>query len=605
MMKFTYKILIACLAVSLAGCNKLLDRPPLTSETDETAWTSEEKLRLYGNKYYTDFFPGYGTGFSTGGAPLINYTNSDDVLVLGNAPNFTRAVSTGGIWSYSLIRSINIMIDRIDTQMTDVLTTEQKNHWLGVGRFWRAWRYATLVTTYGDIPYYDYVVTDTDEEALYKPRDPRATVMDAVYDDLRFALENVRLNDGSLALNRYVVAGVISRLALFEGTWQKYYYENPERARKFLDLAVIAGDLVINSGRYDIVTDYKSLFASADLSGNPDVILHRAYDPAVGVTHSVASNANLEASTINGPTTDLIKSYLATDGNVWQNSTIPDANKFDLANLIQTRDPRFEATFYSKPEPLNRASFYYVTKFLPRSVEQRIKVDSLSMPSEFSSDRNETDYPVLRYAEVLLNWIEAKAEFASLGGTAVSQSDIDRSINKIRQRPLAEEASDRGVKKVANMDLGNLPNDPNRDPEVSALLWEIRRERRAEFTFEYSRLEDLKRWKKLDYLENIDENQDLLSGGWVNFPAEMPDRLNAANVGVLSVVDLNGVQKIYNGTNGSEMIGFFRSTANNGRLPFLNLFNVNPYLAPIGTSEIDRYNAKGYELQQTEGWPQN
>ena len=44
--------------------------------------------------------------------------------------------------------------------------------------------------------------------------------------------------------------------------------------------------------------------------------------------------------------------------------------------------------------------------------------------------------------------------------------------------------------------------DPNRDPEVSPLLWEIRRERRMEFVFEYSRLLDIKRWKKLDYMNN-------------------------------------------------------------------------------------------------------
>lgn len=603
-MKFKYKILIACLTISLVSCNKFLDRPPLTQENDETAWTSEEKLRLYANKYYLDFFPGYGTGYSTTGAPLVNYTNSDDILVLGNAPNFTRSVPNSAIWSYSLIRSINIMIDRIETRMTDVLTPAARDHWLGVARFFRGWRYMQLVQAYGDIPYYDYVVSDTDLDDLYKPRDSRNTVMDAVYEDLKFAFENVRTSDGSLTVNRYVVAGVVSRLALFEGTWQKYYYQNQAQAQKFLELAIIAGDYVINSGRYDIVTDYKSLFTSNDLAGNPDVILYRHYDPAVGVTHSIASNVNLQESTTNGPTTDLIKSYLATDGRVWQNSTVANADKFDLTSLIQTRDPRFEATFYSKPEPLNRASLFYITKFLPRSVEQRVKVDGLGMPPEFSGDKNETDYPVLRYAEVLLNWIEAKAELSTIGGPGVSQSDIDKAINKLRKRPLAQEAIDKGVQNLADMDLGNLPNDPERDPAVEPLIWEIRRERRAEFTFEYSRLEDLKRWKKLEYMDT-DQNKDLLSGGWVNFASDLPNLLNAGNVGVLSVIGIDGSQKIYTGTNGSEMIGFFQSTNNNGRQPFLNQFNINPYLAPVGRIQIDDYAAKGYVLQQTEGWPQN
>ena len=54
----------------------------------------------------------------------------------------------------------------------------------------------------------------------------------------------------------------------------------------------------------------------------------------------------------------------------------------------------------------------------------------------YGSNTNTNDAPVMRYAEVLLNWIEAKAELATLGGQAVTQNDIDKSINKIRSRPL-------------------------------------------------------------------------------------------------------------------------------------------------------------------------
>ena len=66
-MKIIAKILLISLVLSFYGCQKFLDRPPLTSENDETAWTSEEKLRLYANKFYTSFFVGYGDGFDTEG----------------------------------------------------------------------------------------------------------------------------------------------------------------------------------------------------------------------------------------------------------------------------------------------------------------------------------------------------------------------------------------------------------------------------------------------------------------------------------------------------------------------------------------------------------
>lgn len=601
-MKIAFKIALVLTVIVFAGCKKFLDRPPQSSETDETAWTSEEKLRLYANKYYTDFFNGYGTGFATGG-PLVGFTNSDDMVVRGNQINFTRAVPNSSIWSYATVRSINIMLDRIEDRMSGVLSASAKAHWTGIGRFFRAMRYSELVQTYGDVPYYTREIKDTELDELYKPRTPRNEVMDGVYDDMKFALQNVRLEDGDQNVNRYIVAGFVSRLALYEGTWQKYYYKNNERAKKFLELAIEAADLDMKSGKYAINTDYKTLFTSKELRGNRECVLYRNYDPAAGITHAIASYGNLAESTLNGPTSDLLKSYIMTSGDVYQNASTAAAS-FNLDNMITTRDSRFEATFYSKPSLLNAGSYYYITKFLPRDVEKRTQVDMLGMPPEFTGDKNETDAPVLRYAEVLLNWIEAKAELASIGGASVTQTDIDQSINVIRNRPLAAEAITKGVTKTAALSLATLPNDPSRDPSVSALLWEIRRERRMEFAFEIFRLADLKRWSKLEYMDN-DLNTDLLSGGFVNFPAQLPGALVAANVGRLVVVSATGVETVYNGTNGAAMIGFYKNTLNQKRLPFINQPNINPYLAPIGMVQIDAYAARGYKLLQTQGWPQN
>lgn len=48
---------------------------------------------------------------------------------------------------------------------------------------------------------------------------------------LIFALNNIRKNDGTQYLNRYIAAGFISRLMLFEGTWQKYHKSDTELAK--------------------------------------------------------------------------------------------------------------------------------------------------------------------------------------------------------------------------------------------------------------------------------------------------------------------------------------------------------------------------------------
>jgi hypothetical protein len=597
-MKFIYSILVVAVVTSFPSCKKILDRPPLTELDDQNAWTSEVNLRLYANKYYTSFFPGYGLGFDVSGAALMGYQFSDDVFLMGNQSNFNRSVPNSNIWSYTDIRSINIMLDRIENRMKDILPSEAYNHWMGIGRFFRAMEYADLVNRFGDVPYYDHVVSDIDKDDLYKPRTPRNEVMDHVYDDLKFAIENVRLNDGDQYVNKYVVAGFASRIALREGSWQKYYYHDNQRANKFFQLAEESANMLITSGKYDIVTDFRTLFTSNTLAGNRDVVFYRHYDPGANILHSVATYNNLSESVAFGPTTDLIKSFIAVDGKAWQNSAEPNANDFSLSNMIKTRDSRLEATFYDKPTNKNKASYWYINKFLPRSVAAQVDAGN-PPPTDFTSNKNQTDYPVFRYSEALLNWIEAKAEL----GTA-DQSAIDKSINKIRNRPLAPEAIAKGVKKTAPLSLADLPNDPNRDPDVSPLLWEIRRERRMEFAFEYGRYEDLKRWKKLEHMDTENE-PDLLSGGWVNFPTELPGELTSSKVGEISVVTMNGNVIVYNGSNASQMKGFYRGTNTNGRLPFLNQPNVNPYLSPVGKLQMEDYKSKGYVLKQTEGWPQD
>lgn len=600
-MKIKYSLFVAA-ALALTSCDDFLDRPVLTQANDETAWTTEENVRLYANQYYTNFFTGYGLGFDTDGALLASYTFSDDVVFQGNQSNFTRAVPASQIWSYTNIRSINIMLDRLQNKMSGVLNTEALNHWTGVGRFFRAFRYWELVYAYGDVPLYDRPVSDTELDELYKKRTPRNEVMDLVYEDMKFAMENIRNSDGAQQVNKYVAAGYISRIALSEGSWQKYYYKNNDRAKKFFELATDAANVVMNSGRYDIVTDYRSQFTSDNLSGNKDVIMYRQYDGANAVRHSILSIHNLSDNVTYGPTTDLIKSYICVDGKTWENSGLDKVSDFDNDEIIKTRDSRFEATFHGHSTIKNKASFLYITKFLPREVETRVAAGG-APGTDYMGANNVTDAPVLRYAEVLLNWIEAKAELATVGGAAVAQDDIDKSINKIRSRPLAADAVAKGVVKTSAMSLAALPIDPSRDISVSPLLWEIRRERRMELTFEHSRLADLRRWSKINYMDT-EANTDLLSGGWVNFPAEAPKDISAT----VSVANLDGQIEVYNPADPdskNKMIGFYRYTLNKDRLPFFNQTNINPYLSPVGTNQINDYESKGYKLDQTQGWPQN
>lgn len=152
-----------------------------------------KKVRLYANGFYSYFFVGYGVKkYSENNTytPNVNYTFNDDAIIMSTQRQFLRAVPTSErqyfaffnvgksvyripTWNFAWIRKANIMIDRITNLMPNILTTEEYNHWLGVGRFFRGLEYARLVNVFGDVPYYDREIKNTDLDELYKERTPR------------------------------------------------------------------------------------------------------------------------------------------------------------------------------------------------------------------------------------------------------------------------------------------------------------------------------------------------------------------------------------------------------------------------------------------------
>lgn len=609
-MKRKILIIISLVTVLCIGCNDYLDRPSLTTMDDATYWTSENNLRLFANGFYQNYFVGYNSAWGTDYAPLRGYNFADDFTSTGKQAGFetqapaSRASTSeaaawlttyaGPTWNFAWVRKSNLFIERIEGMKDKYLTPAAYQHWSAVARFFRGYEYSRLVSVFGDIPYYDRVIKDNEMDLLYKDRDSRTLVMDKVYDDFVYALDNMRLTDGdNQYLNRYIAAGFISRFMLFEGTWQKYHLNNQDKAKKYLELAVRAANFVMASGRYAFTSDFRSLFGSQNLSANKEVIMYRYYDAAQGVTHHIASYSNLTESQSPAPNLSLAKSFICNDGKPYKLSTVANADILDIKNMVATRDPRFEATFWDAPMK-ESATLLYACKFIDRV---GVTYYGKTYPAMYGSNTNTNNYPVMRLAEVVLNWIEAKAELATMGGPAVTQADIDASINAIRNRPLDAVATAKGIKKTSPLQLASLPDDPDRDPDVPALIWEIRRERRMEFVFEHTRLMDIKRWKKINYMSGA-AKPDNLMGLWINIQAELPEWLIASKVGKLQVRKADGTVVTYNGTNAADLVGYYIPENVSDRDPFTD----RVYLAPVGNTQISEYLDKGYKLTQTPGW---
>ena len=118
-----------------------------------------------------------------------------------------------------------------------------------------------------------------------------------------------------------------------------------------------------------------------------------------------------------------------------------------------------------------------------------------------------------------------------------------------------------------------------------------------EFVFEHTRLMDIKRWKKINYMSGA-QNPDILLGPWVNFPVEYTEWLIPAKVNKLKVRKADGTIVTYTGSNAADMVGYYIPENISDR----DVFTDRVYLAPIGNTQISEYQGKGFTLTQTPGW---
>jgi hypothetical protein len=78
----------------------------------------------------------------------------------------------------------------------------------------------------------------------------------------------------------------------------------------------------------------------------------------------------------------------------------------------------------------------------------------------------------------------------------------------------------------------------------------------------------------------------------------------ATQIDLIGVVDMNGVETVYDGGN-ADIEGFFFRTNVVDRFPFIDQPGMNPYLAPVGRNQRIDYRNRGYDLEQTDGWPKD
>ena len=500
-MKKIYSIFTFLTVLFLASsCEEALNKYPLDDLTEESYFENATQLQFFTNSFYSSILPD------------VPYDEQSDLMVATNVSNtllngsFRTVPASGGGWSWTTLRKINTCLGNL-YRCEDEATRAEYN---ALCKFFRAWFYFDKIRRFGDVPWVDHELASDEDDILYKARDSREVVMAHMIEDIDEAIAGLPSSYSSgktFRATKWAALALKSRFCLFEGTYRKYHegditlWTLPASANPpsyYLQLAADAAEELMDLGPHKLYStghpdyDYQTLFSQYEADAG-EFILAIDYDYGYKCYHDASGVALLPVCGRNSPTRGLIDHYLMADGSRY--SSVSGWNTKTFADQVKNRDPRLHQTiripgYNYTVLSTNRAKFcdmdcsltgYSINKFVMPS-------DNLVMNNIRGNSYN--DMPVIRLAEVYLNFAEAKAELGTL-----NQSDLDKSINLLRKRA--------GMPDLALSAANSKPDPyltsaetgyPNVSGANQGVILEIRRERVVELALEGLRYADLLRW---------------------------------------------------------------------------------------------------------------
>lgn len=478
------KIIILLLPVSifiLTGCQDL-DLNPLSEVASENWFKNDEEFQMsvaklyetdnWGNLYYV-----YNLWRDTDDQ---SYRTTTTAIAGGRITGQTGTITRCWDYSYECIANANLLLANIDKAREGV-AEENLIEYAAHARFARAAMYSRLIFRFGDVPFYTKPLNI--DEAFSLSRTNKESILDSIYVDFDFAIGNLPETYGENELN-FATKGVAlaykARIALY----MKDYAVARDAAEGCIDLNI-----------YELFPDYYSLFLSKT-KNSEESIFTVAYSKELDVLFPMSPRSFL-VRTVGGfgsltPSWDLLCSYLCTDG-----LPIDESPLFDPHEPFKNRDPRLAATIvefdtewlgvqYScHPDTLevfNYKTGSYISNTQNRAVTQFATYNGLALKKfideswlDYSSDN---DMILMRYADVLLMYAEAKIELGEIDNTVLD------AINMVRARAYGVDYTEKSLYPAVTT------------TDQSELRKLLRIERRMEFPVENCiRFNDLIRWR--------------------------------------------------------------------------------------------------------------
>ena len=442
---------------SMLTFQSCLDMEPKTQLADTNYWQTPDHFKLFATQFY---------GWTVDFKQLDDSPHSDvrsdlrtgiTLDVYSNGTNSIPSSDKTYTNNYNRIRQVNTLLQQAEgyAAPADIETS------VGEAHFFRAYCYFDLLQVYGDV-----IITrtplDIDSPEMQMARNSRDEVVDFILEDLEEAIRllpeaNEISSKDEGRLSSQAASAFLSRVALYEGTWQKFRNggQNNDRSSALLDIAATSAHDVIESGFFELFAPeelgteaYKYLFilendksnpAGITKSGNKEYIFTRRHDPTLAsigfnITQGRLGNAVYV-------TRKMANMYLQSNGlpinpQTWDYSKVDSEFKDRdnrMSNTLMIPGHTYWGTgggridWTGSAEEIANASH---KNFMPST-------GTGYFPHKWCCERDGVptgmeayDYPIIRYAEVLLNYAEAVFE----RDDKISDEDLAISLNLTRKR---------------------------------------------------------------------------------------------------------------------------------------------------------------------------
>ena len=446
-MKLKYNLIaIALRGFSFSSCSDFLEQNPQTDLSENDFYKTADDILSAVNGVYSSLQEGdiYGNWYVFGEIPSDNTRNqlSGSVTTQNEFDQFyidTQNSMIANFWkaAYKVINRTNTVLGRIDGIE---INTELANRYKLECKFIRALMYFNLVRVYGDVPLILKEISISESYDIL--REPKENVYNQIIADLKEA-QGLPVSYSTAEDGRATQGAAKALLADVYMTLHKY-----------AEAETILAE-IINSGRYSLLENtpgslnidgYKNVFSPVNHNSKEGIFEIQFLKGGYGEGSNYANNFAPENSGTN------VVAVGGTGGN-----NIPE---MDIYNAYEEGDLRRD---------FSMSLGYYDNRKNNEWVESRYVCKFMDVPYQNNDASN--NYPVIRYADVILMYAEALNQN---GKTA----EACKYLNMTRRRGFGYQTTE-----TSPVDLQTT------DKAQFALM--VEQERRVELAFENHRWFDL------------------------------------------------------------------------------------------------------------------